>query len=292
MSTQLGSMGDAVGGAAALQAITGGGGGGNARALEIEATQMPPAVAGILGPLAGSSQAIVRSQASGELDQLYRGEVFAECEAIIGGRYPFERGTADVPIADFARLFGHGGVYDSFFKTHLAALVDTTSTPWHWREDGDDPIGLPATLPQQFEAADRIRQQFFRGGGAEPELRFALVPQSLDAGVGRFVLEIDGQRFEYAHGPQTRWPVRWPGETSEQVVAAFDTGGGPGASAVYDGPWAVFRLLDDAGLTPLSETRFGLSVTADVHTARLVLEASSIRNPFGSSALSRFRCGD
>ncbi len=291
MSTQLGAMGDTVGGAAALQQITGGtGGGGTARAMEIEAAQLPPAVSGILGPLAGSSQAIVRTQASGELAELYRGEIVAECNAIVTGRYPFAKSTTDVPVADFARLFGYGGVFEVFFKAHLVALIDTTSSPWRWREAGGGSMGLPQSMPAQFEAVDRIRQQFFRAGSAEPELKFTLMPESLDAGVNRFVLEVGGQRYEYAHGPQVRWTVRWPSE-AEQVVATFDTGAGPGASVVHDGPWAVFRFLEASGITPQTETRFVVTVSADGNTARLLLDAASIRNPFAGAPLSRFRCG-
>jgi type VI secretion system protein ImpL len=292
MSTQLGAMGDAVGGAAALQQITGGaGGGGAARAMEIEAAQLPPAVAGILGPLAGSSQAIVRTQASGELAELYRGEIVEECNAILTGRYPFAKSATDVPVADFARLFGYGGVFETFFKAHLAPLIDTTSSPWRWRDAGGGSMGLPESMPAQFEAAERIRQQFFRAGSAEPELKFTLLPESLDAGVNRFVLEAGGQRYEYAHGPQLRWTVRWPSEAAEQVVATFDTGAGPGASAVYDGPWAIFRFLEASGITPQTDTRFVVTVSAGGNSARLLLDAASIRNPFANPSLSRFRCG-
>jgi type VI secretion system protein ImpL len=292
MSGQLGAMGDTVGGAAALQQVTGGGGGGTARAIELEAAQLPPAVSGLLGPLAGSSQAIVRTQASGELAQLYRGEVVAECNAIVAGRYPFAKGPSDVPIADFARLFGHGGVYDSFFRTHLAPLIDTTRSPWKWREVGGGQIGLPPSMPAQFEAVDRIRQQFFRAGAAEPAVSFSLTPEYLDAAVLRFVFEVGGQRFEYAHGPQTRWAMKWPSEAVEQVVATFETGDGPGASVVFDGPWAMFRLLDASALQPQSETRFALGIEAGGHAARLRLDAASIRNPFGGSTMPRFRCGE
>ena len=292
MSTQLGAMSDSVGGAAALQEVKSGGGGGAARAIEIEAAQLPPSVAGILGPLAGSSQALVRTQASGELAQLYKGEVVAECNAIVAGRYPFAKGAAgDVPVADFARLFGYGGVYDTFFKTNLAQLIDTTRSPWRWRQAGDGSMGLPASIPVQFEAVDRVRQQYFRQGAADPEVRFTLMPESLDADVQRFVLEAGGQSFEYAHGPQARWALKWPSDAAQMVVATFDTGAGPGSSVVFDGPWAMFRMLDAASLTPASEVRHRVSLVSGGHSAQLMLEASSIRNPFNTPAVARFRCG-
>ena len=88
-----------------------------------------------------------------------------------------------------------------------------------------------------------------------------------------------------------RWPVRWPSEAADAVVVTFASGAGPGASAVHEGPWAIFRFIDAAAPSPQSETKFTLTVSAGGSTARLLLEASSIRNPFARPALARFRCG-
>jgi type VI secretion system protein ImpL len=60
---------------------------------------------------------------------------------------------------------------------------------------------------------------------------------------------------------------------------------------VFEGPWAFFRLVDAAAIAPQSEVRFLLNIRAGGRNARLQIDASSIRNPFGGSALSRFRCG-
>jgi type VI secretion system protein ImpL len=292
MSTQIGGMSDAVGGDAALAAIKAGGGGGTARAIEVETAQLPPAVAAIVGSIGGSSKALVRQQASGELAGMYQGEVVKECNAIAAGRYPFVRNSgSDVPVADFARLFGTGGVYDTFFRAHLVELIDTNVSPWRWREAGGDSMGLPASIPGQFEAVDRIRQQFFKAGGADPEVRYSLTPEYLDADVGRLVVEAGDQRFEYSHGPQTQWPLKWPAEGAPQIAVTFDTGSGPGNSAVFDGPWALFRMLDASNVQAQGDVRFLVTVTAGAHTTRLRLDASSIRNPFAAPALTRFRCG-
>ncbi|HSN71740.1 MAG TPA: type VI secretion system membrane subunit TssM, partial [Steroidobacteraceae bacterium] len=289
-SQQLGTVSDAVGAGNAVEALKSGGGG-LTRALETETAQLPTAVAGLLGPLANQSQALVRGQAGGELEQRYRGQVVAECMAIAAGRYPFDRtATGDVPVADFARLFGAGGVYDAFFKDNLAPLADTSRSPWRWREAAGGDIGLSNEILGQFEAAARIRDQFFQGG-ATPSVRATLTPQYLDAGVQRFTLELGGQRYEYAHGPLAPWSVTWPAEGMQQVAASFEAGGGPPANLVFEGPWALFRFIDAARATPVSETRFRLTVTAGGHTARLDLDANSIRNPFGDPTLSRFRCG-
>ena len=290
-STQLGSVSDAVGAGNAVEALKSGGGA-VTRALETETAQLPAAVAGLLGPLSNRSQALVRGQAGGELEQRYRGQVVSECMAIAAGRYPFERtATSDVPVADFARLFGAGGVYDGFFQQHLAPLVDTSRSPWRWREAAGGAIDLSQAILAQFESAARIRDRFFGAGGATPAVRATLTPSYLDAEVQRFTLEVHGQRYEYAHGPLAPWPVSWPTDGLQQVAASFESGGGPPANLVFEGPWALFRFLDAAATTPLNETRYRLTVTAGGRTARLDLDASSIRNPFGDPTLGRFRCG-
>ncbi len=292
MSQCLGRMGEAVGAASAAKSLTSGGCSELARALEVEVGQLPAGAAGVVGSLAGETQAVVRVQAKGELADLYRSQVVAECNAILKGRYPFARGAAtDVPVADFARLFGTGGVFDTFYMTNLAPFVDTSGTRWRWREASGGSLGLADAILTQFESVNRIRQQFFRPGGVEPELRFTLTPEYLDATAQRLTLDVNGQRFEYSHGPQQRWAAKWPSDANEQLVVTFDTGTGPGPSKVYDGPWSVFRFIDDAALAPRTDTRFLLTVTAGGQTARLLLDASSIRNPFADPVLAKFRCG-
>jgi type VI secretion system protein ImpL len=292
MSQCLGKMGQGVGTASAAQSLTTGGCSDLARGLEVEAGQLPAGAAGIVGSLAGETQAVVRDQAKGELAVLYQSQVVTECNAMLKGRYPFARNAAtDVPVADFARMFGTGGVFDAFYTQHLAPFVDTSGTSWRWREASGDSLGLSGDILTQFESVNRIRQQFFRPGGADPELRFTLTPEYLDTTAQGLALELNGQRLEYNHGPPPRWPVRWPSEASEQVVVTFATGSGPGPSKVYEGPWAVFRFIDDSAPAQQTDTRFRLTVTAGGQTGRLLLDASSIRNPFADPLLAKFRCG-
>jgi len=293
MAQCLGGVGETVGAASAAQSLSTGGCSNIARSLEVEAAQLPAGAAAIVGSLAGETQAVVRDQAKGEIAELYRSQVVAECSAIVNGRYPFARNaSADVPVADFARLFATGGVFDAFFNAHLAPFVDTTGSRWRWREASGGSLGLSAGILAQFELVSRIRQQLFKPGGAEPELRVSLTPEYLDAGARSISIEINGQRFEYGHGPQTRWAVKWPTDAVEQVVVTFDTGTGTGPSKVYEGPWALFRFVQDSSPVAQTDTRFVLNVTAGGQSARLLLDASSIRNPFVDPVLGRFRCSE
>ena len=58
------------------------------------------------------------------------------CQAALAGRYPFDPTSAiDVNTADFPRLFGPGGLIDTFTNDHLLPYIDTAARPWRWRAD-------------------------------------------------------------------------------------------------------------------------------------------------------------
>jgi type VI secretion system protein ImpL len=182
-------------------------------------------------------------------------------------------------------------VFDSFFAANLASLVDVSRTPWSWRE-GAASIGGSAALLRQFQQARRIRDVYFKPGAQLPEARFTLTPDSLDAGVTRFALDLDGQAFEYRHGPQQSAALTWPGSTGVgQIAVVFEERGGGGPSFAKQGPWAWFRALDQAQVKRVSDTRMQVTFAAGTHSMRLMLDAASIRNPFARDELAGFRCG-
>jgi type VI secretion system protein ImpL len=144
---------------------------------------------------------------------------------------------------------------------------------------------------RQFEAVQRIREQFFASSAALPEVKFNVTPMFLDAAAERFVLQLDGERFEYRHGPERRAAAVWPGAVPG-VSVSFEGAGGERPSQTFDGPWAWFRLLETAQLQRVSDLRFSLLLQAGTHQSRVDVEASSIRNPFLKTDLRQFHCDD
>ena len=108
--------------------------------------------------------------------------------------------AADVPLADFGRVFGSGGVFDKFFHDNLAALVDVSREPWRWRE-GAASIGGSAAMLRQFQHAQRIRDVYFKPARRYPK-RASSSRRTCSTRVTRFTLDVDGQAFEYRHGPR------------------------------------------------------------------------------------------
>ena len=260
-------------------------------ALRQEAVNLPAPLNTLIGPLAQSVIETVGSDASRELQGLYEAEVVTACRARIEGRYPFGN-AADLPLNDFAQVFGSGGLYDKFFTEKLEKLVDTSTRPWTWRPDSV--ASLPGLLAQ-FERAARIRDMFFAPGSKSPELEFRVRLSKLDANATRLYVDIDGQVFEVKPGGESSQAATWPGPKKAGVAFATfeDRIAAPEQPIEFEGAWAWFRMIDRA-MQPQPEVD-GLSVltleTAH-HRALLTIEAPAGKgNPFGSRAWRQFACG-
>jgi type VI secretion system protein ImpL len=278
---------DATGGDAV--AAMAAGGGPAARRVRGEARRQPEPVRTWMTSLSGGSQALAASSARTELAGRYNASVLAECRRLIDGRYPFERNsTNDVAIDDFARVFGYGGIFDTFFNQNLSAFVDRTGGQWRLKPGAS--VRVSSTALRQFEHAERIREAFFRPGSQQPQVQLTVVPNRLDLDVDRFVFEVDGQSFGYDHGPVRDWTVRWPGDGLGNARIMFEEASGGRPTVVEDGPWALFRLLDDSRVTKVSDIQYAVEMSAGGRVAEVIVQTRSVRNPMAQRDLHTFEC--
>ena len=264
------------------------------RALKTTAAELPPKIGGMFADVAGRVESVVIQGARGDLVSQYTQAVAADCRDFVSNRYPLNRNaTMEATPADFGRVFGYGGTFDRFFTATLEPLVDVTRRPWAWKPTlGDAPAG-PAWMLPQFEAARRIRDNFFRPGSQMLELSFRVSPVELDAAVTKFTLRIDGQTLTYQHGPEPIVRMNWPGPVGEAIVTFADKSPVPVSIAHTDSNWALFHLIDNATQVQVeSETRHVVTFSKNGVSARLRFEFDSNRNPFYKrDALQQFRCG-
>lgn len=272
----------ATGGAAlATQA----GPGSAARSLQANAGRLPPSVAGVVERLVRAGSAAASGDLRSQLNQIWSSSVLPACKMITDGRYPVVRESRDeTPLIDFARLFAPAGLIDGFFTANLKPYVDMGQRPWRWRSPDGVALGIPAAALLQFERAAMIRDAFFPMG-ASPQVRFDLAPSRL-AGIGKAVLEIDGQAVTNDGLKNLPQRLQWPGPGVGQARLTVEPAAGP---LTYDGAWALFRLLDAARLAG-SGDRVLLTVAVGGGTAEFELRPSSIIHPFRLPELSLFRC--
>jgi type VI secretion system protein ImpL len=275
-----GAAGGAGGAAAVAQALD---------MMKVVAGQLPAPASSVVGQAVAQSGGFALGQARTELGNRYNTQVVANCQDLVGNRYPFDRNaTADVAIADFGRVFAPSGVFDSFFQGQLAQFVDTSTATWRWKEETRDIAAVPL---RPFQDAERIRLAFFGPGGGAPSMPFTIEPDSLDADVDRFVLTLDGQTLEYSHGQRKALKINWPSATPSGASYVFEEKGGARPNRSFAGPWAAFRLIESGKLEKQSDTRFILTLSGGKSSVRLVLTMDSVRNPLARPELLRFRCG-
>jgi type VI secretion system protein ImpL len=257
-----------------------------------ETTQLPPLVANLVVALTGKSQALVASGTKGALDDQYQQMVAKDCADFTHGRYPFTAASrSDIPVQNFADLFGYGGRFDAFYKQSLDRLVDASGRTWAWKT-GPGAVGGSAGMLAQMQLADAIKQMYFRNNGNTPEVDFTLLAPDLGDGVGKLVVSIDGQKYEYQPGGTASAAMKWPGPQPGQVsIAAYDSAGTLLSSFDYQGDWAFFHALQSAHLQKQSDLRYLASFDFGGHAVKLTLQAGSLKNPFLDTTVQRFRCG-
>ena len=259
-----------------------------------EAARLPEPLRSLMNTLSASSGAAVAREMRSNISSGVNSSIGEFCRQAIVGRYPFSRNsTTDVTQDDFSRLFSPGGLFDEFFQKNLAALVDTNTRPWSFRQLGETSLGKDSGTLAQFQRAAVIRDTFFRSGGKAAGLRLDFKPQEMDESITQFTLDLDGQLVKYAHGPQIPTAVQWPGpKGSTQVRVQLQPAIAGGTSGlVTEGPWALFRMFDKLSLVPSGgPERFKVTFNVDNRKATFEVTASSVVNPFKLPELASFGC--
>lgn len=259
------------------------------RTLRSNARKLPTPVAGIVESAAVQSWGGVLASARSHINSVWRSGVLREYRASLENRYPiFLKGRQQTALADFGNFFGQGGSIDTFIQGYLAPFIDTRR--WRSRVVDERSLGISSEALSQLKRAALIKEMFFQDGGNQVTVRFKLKPVYLDAGVKRFIIDLTGEQFSYQHGPTRTSNIEWPGQgDNNRARIIFERIGAGSFSITKDGPWAWFKLLNDAKLERRSNDRAIIHFTTSGLKASYQLQASSVTNPFTSNAFTRFR---
>lgn len=267
---------------------------GSAAKLRLQAAKLP-------APLRGVLQTLVMEGTRGVSNGV--GEILAtQTESLVGdfcrkailAKYPFARSEQDVNPEDFVRLFGHGGLFDEFFKKNLQAYVDSSVTPWRYKQESADQPAIAGPDLTAFMRAQKIRDMFFPDPNSRKiSWKADIRVLELDPNIVDLTMDMDGQVQRYIHGPVAPWIINWPGPRGGLLAEMIanprirqDT-----STLSYKGPWALFRLFD-AGRAAGTSNAGKTAWTYEFDGRRVVLEIDSGANGnfFNSDLLKNFRC--
>ena len=198
------------------------------------------------------------------------------CASAQPRRYPLVRGAQEEMSRDeFVRTFGAGGVFDAL--QHRVAP---------YAEFARGEVFTP------LRRAQSIRDAYFRDGGRALGTRLEFRLLGLDAGASEFTLDVDGQLLRFKRGSAQPQSIDWltlggaAGRVQVQLAPSAKAGG-----YVFNGPWALLRLLDRArverGATP---DRALVVFDIEGRRARFEVRSSRAHNPLLRQELESFSC--
>lgn len=233
--------------------------------------------------------AVKATEIAGEL----KGTLSQKCKDVTA-RYPFVDGSrSDLPMTDFARVFGPNGLFDAFFRDKLAALVDTSGQRWIWKQDSKLSQDLSQKALSQFQDAARIKDAFFTGQGTSPNVKFAMAMKSLSQNVSSASFEVNGVKLDSPFGIETRGDFEWPGRSADGTASVSLPIGANGApvSLKYTGPWALMRLLN-AGAFKQAGNKATVQFVLGGREVTYQLTFDTLENPFTVISRVKFACPD
>ncbi|MBV8503105.1 MAG: type VI secretion system membrane subunit TssM [Paucibacter sp.] len=257
-------------------------------AAQAAAAMQPEPIKSMLGSLLGAGAAQGRTAERAGLSDEIR-PVTEFCARTVAGRFPFAQGAkADVLPDDFGQLFGAGGLLDDFYQRRLAGLVDTGLAVWAYKPlpDGSKPPGGAALA--DFQRASRIKDAYFRSGGKQPGFKVDLRVVEMSDGMKELTLDMDGTAFKFTAGNTAAQTLTWP---SQRVASQIKLSANGGAPAIFDGPWALLRLINQYEVQPSAQPeRFTVLVNVDGKRAKLEIISGSAINPLRMREMQQFRC--
>jgi len=199
---------------------------------------------------------LLHQEALQALEQQWQSQVLAEYEQRLANRYPFAAtDAADVALADMEHFFAPQGTFDRFYQQQLApwlARAGYEPLPDHQQltatktgERMDPYTDLLASVAQ----VEQIRRLLFNPEG-KLEMSFWLQPLQLSANKRRSILDLEGQLLDYNHDAGLRTHLIWPNDpdgagVSKLTLIPTERQRSP-RSISAQGPWALFRLLEQA----------------------------------------------
>ncbi len=201
------------------------------------------------------------------------------------------QGPPDATLAAFGRFFGPNGLLDSYFKQHLQPYVDTSQGAWRWRGPAGPEQSIPPEALQIFQRAAAVRDALFGGNNQAPTVRFQLTPIEASGDTGQLVIGLDGQTLAYTVGQAARVAdLQWTGASGQARIEFLSPSGGNPAQYSETGPWAWFKILDQAQIQPLGTGQFRVTFQVSGRQAVYEMRTAGGSNPFRLRELENFRC--
>lgn len=264
-------------------------------AIRTAAATLPRPLDGIFRDLHKNIWNVLLTMAMERITSTWQTDVASVCAPMMGRRYPFA-GTSvpsdrDVLPRDFSSFFGPRGTLDAWATTYLLPFTQTAADGSLVPASRDGlRLGISREGLAQVNRGRSFRELFFDSSG-NLAVAATLTPALLDYRALSVVLSVGQQRMTYRHEPPRPFTFRWPGADDSNAGASLQVAMTDGAVRQLDaaGPWALFRLFDQAQRLPVSD-RVAMEFRLGDVAVDYTLRGASVTNPFSNRDWMEFRC--
>jgi type VI secretion system protein ImpL len=232
------------------------------------------------------------------LDGLWKTQVYDNFNRDLGNNFPFNPSGRDIPLSTLVQfLKPKEGTLDTFYQKELKMFVEESGSGYAPRFLINERVAFSPAFLEFLGKMKSIREGLFPSGAPDISVPFDLTPDSTP-GINESLLEVDGQRLRYRNEPPVPTAMIWPSRSAiPQANLSISIGGSgerPSIKAVGE-EWALFHLLAQAQITPLSQTTYTVnwfmpSSDGRKFNVRYKLQARSIRNPFAPDFFKGVLC--
>jgi type VI secretion system protein ImpL len=173
------------------------------------------------------------------------GSAFCRDFSRLIAKYPFSpSGRDEATIAEVADIFHpQDGLLMRLNSDELGnAMVRRAG---RWGRDPSAAVQPESRFVQFFRRAAAVSETLFDDQGAGPRLGFAL-QLSPPAGASAVTVALDGRPATFTQTVRTSVNFQWVGERARDVLLRVTVGGQNVDLLRFSGPWALFRLFQEA----------------------------------------------
>ncbi|MDC9612693.1 type VI secretion system membrane subunit TssM [Xenorhabdus khoisanae] len=255
--------------------------------LQTASKDLPIPFSNMISSLAVGASSDTQSSDIKNVGKHLKAEISGFCNQAIANRYPLmPKARNDIKPNDMARMFApETGLMDSFFQKNLVGKVDMTLPKWQFLPGmNGKPLTDGGDLLEPFQQAQIIRNALFTNGPS-PSFSVMVRPISMSNDILSMILDVDGQKLQYSHGPQLSQLISWPGPAKNNLVRIqLNLSDGTTTNLSTSGFWALNRLLDHAERISRNSTTDNTSLRTvfniDGHSVSLEFTPNSVLSPF------------
>ena len=257
----------------------------------VAGTGAPPQLQGFISSVVSGGQSATVSVAQGAIGEAYTQSVLPACQMATKDKYPFFGKTRDNPnpvnasLVDVQQVFGSGRTIDAFLQQRIMPLLDTSTPVWRWKTDNSVTTGLSPSTPEEFYKAGQLRDMLMGGMVVKVEAK------AFGAGVDTAEMVVGSAQNRFEPGSAGERQVIWSamGMVPQASLVLYSKGEEVKKIAT-DGPWALFRLMDEARFEKRGGTWYATFGTGTASVA-FKMTFPSEQNPFARGTVPwSFRC--